>query len=565
MPVVQFQTFTSLVQPEFWHELTRRKVDELRLSQDALPIHAGYALARTAHDRESGADIALPANFVLGADAFGDPPARDFRQGVVARGSFRNVNTMEEFKALDKAAIFAAAIDEMWTNALEQDDPNELTRFLVICFADLKKYKYVYWFGFPTFTAKPAWEIDERGWTSASDAVDAGVAVFMSRGRGLDGALRTARPFFLTPNCVFTQGAESGPPLVRKPARAALCSKGRVAGGVAVAPAAQAPGPQRRTLRLSPRLQALWKALSDKSFNEPYFIAKPNGEVALLKEYDAFFAGVPENERIVAFLDPCASENPGWPLRNLLAYLRHRHPTQPSFRILSFRDAAPGTWKSRVGTLAAAPAWAPSAKSTTGWEKSAAGKLMPRVADLAPSMDPHRLAAQAVDLNLKLMRWRLLPQLDLDRIAGMRCLLLGAGTLGCYVARGLLAWGVRNITLLDSGRVSFSNPVRQPLFEFNDCVDGGKPKAEAAAEALKRIFPGVNARGVTLSIPIPGHSVAPGAEEERVRKDVQTLDALFDAHDAVFLLMDSRESRWLPTLLGVQKGKVDVISICTLT
>jgi ubiquitin-like modifier-activating enzyme ATG7 len=50
---------------------------------------------------------------------------------------------------------------------------------------------------------------------------------------------------------------------------------------------------------------------------------------------------------------------------------------------------------------------------------------------------------------------------------------------------------MRTITLLDSGKVSFSNPVRQPLFEFEDCLDGGKPKAEAAAAALKRIFPGV--------------------------------------------------------------------------
>lgn len=55
----------------------------------------------------------------------------------------------------------------------------------------------------------------------------------------------------------------------------------------------------------------------------------------------------------------------------------------------------------------------------------------------------------------------------------------------------LQGWGVRKITFVDSSTVSFSNPVRQPLFEFADSLDGGKPKAECAAAALTRIFPGV--------------------------------------------------------------------------
>jgi len=53
------------------------------------------------------------------------------------------------------------------------------------------------------------------------------------------------------------------------------------------------------------------------------------------------------------------------------------------------------------------------------------------------------------------------------------------------------AWGVRHITFVDNGTISYSNPVRQPLYEFQDCLNGGKPKAETAAASLKRIFPGI--------------------------------------------------------------------------
>ena len=49
-----------------------------------------------------------------------------------------------------------------------------------------------------------------------------------------------------------------------------------------------------------------------------------------------------------------------------------------------------------------------------------------------------RLADQAVDLNLKLMKWRIAPGLDLEKIKNTKCLLFGAGTLGSYVARNLM-------------------------------------------------------------------------------------------------------------------------------
>lgn len=159
-------------------------------------------------------------------------------------------------------------------------------------------------------------------------------------------------------------------------------------------------------------------------------------------------------------------------------------------------------------------------------------------------------------------------------------LLRVTGTLGCAVARTLLGWGVRHITFVDNSRVSYSNPVRQSLYTFADCQAGGRPKAEAAADALKvpldlpgassfvlakpmcirhcctqmsppsavvlltlqAILPSVSARGVQLSVPMPGHLIGED-EEAAVRKDTEQLESLVREHDAVFLLLDTREAR----------------------
>lgn len=158
-------------------------------------------------------------------------------------------------------------------------------------------------------------------------------------------------------------------------------------------------------------------------------------------------------------------------------------------------------------------------------------------------MDPVHLAEASADLNLKLMRWRQLPELQTGLLHSTRVLILGAGTLGCNIARICLGWGMRKFTFVDQSTVSPSNPVRQPLFNFEDVK---KPKAEAAAAAIRRIFPGAETEGVELTIPMPGHPIS-----LEIKKDFDRLQELMASHDVIFLGTDSRESRWLPTVMGV--------------
>ena len=70
MPILQFAPHASLVQPPFWHEFTRLKIDVLKLSQDSIPVVASYASGRFMTDRETGKEIALGGSFSISGDGF---------------------------------------------------------------------------------------------------------------------------------------------------------------------------------------------------------------------------------------------------------------------------------------------------------------------------------------------------------------------------------------------------------------------------------------------------------------------------------------------------------------
>jgi ubiquitin-like modifier-activating enzyme ATG7 len=121
----------------------------------------------------------------------------------------------------------------------------------------------------------------------------------------------------------------------------------------------------------------------------------------------------------------------------------------------------------------------------------------------------------------------------------------------------LLGWGYEHITFVDNGRVSYSNPVRQCLFQFSDSQGEDNYKAPIAAKRLKEVYPMVKSEGHRLAIPMPGHAVADNEEQKAALfKSMYELEELVKDHDIIFLLLDSREARWLPTVLSVVHRKV---------
>ncbi|TWU72425.1 Autophagy- protein 7 (Autophagy- E1-like activating enzyme atg7) [Metarhizium rileyi] len=490
---LRFATFTSEIELPFYSALFASKLDYDKLDDSARNVLGLYE--PRVEEPQASCKMQILGNALTSQNA---PLGTARGEGII-----KNVNTLEQFKTMDKTEMIKKAGRQIWdaiNDGTIYSVPSLLSSFVILSYADLKKYKFTYWFAFPALHSDPPWKrtgpverfsADES--TELVDRVGTWRYSVDSRQHG----------FFLAKK---VRGQET----------------------------------QTEDTVGSNRLAFRWEVGSLGCFEE------------------GFFNDIPEKDRYVAFADPSTyAEGPGWPLRNLLVLIRQRFRASRA-NILCYRDTWARRHEARSVVLpiemdAVEKLEMREMPKVTGWERSRNGKLQAQQANLADYMDPARLADSSVDLNLKLMKWRLAPDLDLDLIKSTRCLLLGAGTLGGYVSRNLLGWGVRRITFVDYGRVSYSNPVRQPLFEFSDCTDGGQPKAAAAAAMLKRIYPGVESEGHALSVPMLGH---PFTDQDKTRADLERLEGLIEDHDVIFLLMDTRESRWLPTVMGKARGKI---------
>lgn len=103
------------------------------------------------------------------------------------------------------------------------------------------------------------------------------------------------------------------------------------------------------------------------------------------------------------------------------------------------------------------------------------------------------------------------------RLKRSRALVIGAGGLGSPVLLYLAAAGVGHLTIVDFDRVELSNLQRQVLFTEADL---GKPKAETAADRLRRLNPQIEIRPV----------VAPFSREN-ARELIRQADLVIDGTD----------------------------------
>nr|XP_029512593.1 ubiquitin-like modifier-activating enzyme ATG7 [Oncorhynchus nerka] len=139
---LQFAPFSSALEAGFWHQLTQKKLNDYRLDESPKNIKGYYY---------NGDPVGLPTRLTLEFSAFeadGPSPARC----CPVTGTLYNTNTLEAFKTSDKKALLEQQATEIWDSIQSGDalkDPSLLCKFLLLTYADLKKYHFYYWFCFP--------------------------------------------------------------------------------------------------------------------------------------------------------------------------------------------------------------------------------------------------------------------------------------------------------------------------------------------------------------------------------------------------------------------------------
>jgi len=122
-------------------------------------------------------------------------------------------------------------------------------------------------------------------------------------------------------------------------------------------------------------------------------------------------------------------------------------------------------------------------------------------------------------------RFRLIGWWDQEKIRAARVLVVGAGALGNEILKNLALLGFANIIVVDLDSIEASNLSRSILYRVSDV---GRRKADAAAEAVRNIFPEAQVHAITGDVV---HGLGLG---------------LFAWADMVLAGLDNREARlWI--------------------
>ncbi|DBA68957.1 TPA: Ubiquitin-like modifier-activating enzyme ATG7 [Trebouxia sp. C0005] len=183
MTILQFNPLKSAVDVAFWSELGDLKLNTWRLSEEKVNLQARH-LGPACQHLCSWSEVPSQSQQqqrLKWQDCLLQPFMLHGRYSVP--GQLQNFNTEKGFKDLDKTAALKQAGQRIWLNMLSgaaEEHPSCLCLFVLLSYADLKKFVYWSWFAFPAIkppepfkVARTATLVQEVGDTTAAEVASA--------------------------------------------------------------------------------------------------------------------------------------------------------------------------------------------------------------------------------------------------------------------------------------------------------------------------------------------------------------------------------------------------------